>query len=208
MARRLNYLHYLVNLPEDGLLYNFFLAQVKTPMNGDCILTVKENMDQIGLGSDINELKRYKLDQFKKKVKVLIYKAAYKYLLQNLDRKDNGVHRSKMRDLHYDKLEMQKYLKTNSISKVEAQTLYKFRTKMEDFSDNFGSTDTCGLCLENESDDSQQHFLTCSKIISEMLPEGFKLDEKVIYSTKTFNVKHVKTLLKAIAKRKLLAKQK
>ena len=80
---------------------------------------------------------------------------------------------------------------------------------MEDFSDNVGSTDTCGLCLENESDDSQQHFLICSKIISEMLPECFNLDEKVIYSTKTFNVKQVKTLLKAIAKRKLLlAKQK
>ena len=139
----------------------------------------------------------------------MIYKAALRYLLQNLDKKDDGGHRSKMRDLRYDKLQMQDYLKMHNISKVEAQTLYKFRTKMEDFSDNFGSSDKCGLCLENESIDSQQHFLTCSTIISEMLPECFNLDEKEIYSTKTVNAKQVKTLVRAIEKRKLLlARQK
>ena len=47
MARRLNYLHYLVNLPEDELLSNFFLAQVKTPKKGDWIITTKENLEEI-----------------------------------------------------------------------------------------------------------------------------------------------------------------
>ena len=45
MARRVNYLHYLLRLNNDELLYKFFKAQEEFPGKNDWILTVKENLN-------------------------------------------------------------------------------------------------------------------------------------------------------------------
>ena len=45
-ARRLNYLHYLVNLKDDELLAKFFKAQLNSPTKGDWINTVKDDLKE------------------------------------------------------------------------------------------------------------------------------------------------------------------
>ena len=85
---------------------------------------------------------------FKKQVKNKVWEAAFQYLL------DKASSHSKMENLNYEKYEMQSYLKNEKVTKIEAQTYFKFRTRMEDFANNFrnGFTDIdCGLCLWKES---------------------------------------------------------
>ena len=81
MARRINYLHYLSNLQENELLYTFFKAQADSPQKGDWIVTVKEDIKNIGMDIDIENLRGVKKYKFKKNVKKYIYKAAFEYLL-------------------------------------------------------------------------------------------------------------------------------
>ena len=53
-ARRINYLHYLANLKENELLYNFYKAQLNSPGKGDWITTVKDDIENIGLQVNIS----------------------------------------------------------------------------------------------------------------------------------------------------------
>ena len=207
MARRINYLHYLANLKENELLNNFFMAQVKTPQKGDWILTVMENVEHLGLDVDIDILNGMNQEKFKKNVKHAVYKAAFNYLLS----KARG--HSKMEKLHYEedkKYELQSYFKSEKLTKNEVQLYFRFRTRMEDFSENFknGAIETtCSLCLKQDSQlifsDSQQHFLIC-KVVIDKVPKIVHLLEKEIYSVNNVNIEAVKVLVKAIEARKLL----
>ena len=60
MAKRINFLHYLVNLKETELLYKFFNAQAKNPTKGDWILQVLEDLKNLEITSDFNEIKNIK----------------------------------------------------------------------------------------------------------------------------------------------------
>ena len=173
-ARRINYLRYLANLKEDELLYEFYKAQVNFPGKGDWITTVLNDIEDIGLNINIENLRGVKKVAFKKRVKKHIYDAAFKYLLL----KAVPTNHSKMKNLLYDKFKMQSYFKNGNLSKCEAQHYFKFRTRMEDFADNFkkGSVDiSCRLCSQsdyNDSEkypDSQKHFLNCNVMIKDCL---------------------------------------
>ena len=203
-ARRINYLRYLANLKENELLYNFYKAQKTSPGKGDWITTVLNDIEDIGLKINVDKLRGVSKMTFKKCVKKQVYDAAFKYLLL----KALPTNHSKMRNLKYKKFEMQNYFKDGNISRYEAQTYFKFRTRMEDFSDNFknGSVDNyCRLCYKfndkNEQyEDSQQHFLNCNVMLKEE-PAISELVKDKIYSTKKVDYHQVKILIKAIEKR-------
>ena len=58
-----------------------------------------------------------------------------------------------MDKLSYHKLEMQDYLKVNKLSAVGGKTLFRYRTHMANYGQNFGSTNICPLCglhLDNQ----------------------------------------------------------
>ena len=56
-ARRINYLHYLVNLDPEEMLYNFFETQYNYPTQDDWTLQVTEDLDDFGNSSSIDYLK-------------------------------------------------------------------------------------------------------------------------------------------------------
>ena len=64
---------------------------------------------------------------------------------------------SKMEKLSYVKLEMQEYLKQNSISSIGGRTVFWYRTHMASYRQNFGSCNgpitcpLCGLHIDNQS---------------------------------------------------------
>ena len=56
---------------------------------------------------------------------------------------------SKMKDLNYSKLEMQKYFKLENMNTEGARTLFKYRTRMAQYGENYrGNTGpvNCPLC--------------------------------------------------------------
>ena len=86
--------------------------------------------------------------------------------------------------LNYDKLSMQKYFKSKIIKKFEAQELFKFRTHMEDFGENFKNGNenlVCKLCKDESKTDSQNHLLECS-VINNAIPDTISANIMDIYS--------------------------
>ena len=56
-ARRINYLYYLANQNEDALLAKFFNAQLNSPLKSDWIITVKDDLIELGMDIKVEDLK-------------------------------------------------------------------------------------------------------------------------------------------------------
>ena len=81
--------------------------------------------------------------------------------------------RSKLENLYYFKLEMQEYLWLNSRNKKEAIVLFKFRTRMAPFGENYKAgnvTTIFPLCSSHT--DSQEESFTCVLLDRVMKIEG------------------------------------
>lgn len=164
-SRRINYLHYLTKLKKDELLSRFFQAQMKSPVQGDWINTVVEDLKHVNLNLTIKDIPLKSKLKFKKEVKVKIVNTAFNYLKQK-----SQVH-SKMDNLRYKKLSLQKYLSSDLLSKRESQKLFMFRTRMAQFAKNFpNGTDNfeCPICKKENTIDNEAHSLNCEVILKQV----------------------------------------
>ena len=105
-SRRLNFLHYILNDKEDSLLSNVFRAQCDIPVKSDWITTVKEDLKELNINLSFHQIRVQTKDEFKATVKQIVRERALEYL-QNLQ-KDH----SKSKPLHYAKLTLHEYLKS------------------------------------------------------------------------------------------------
>ena len=74
-----------------------------------------------------------------------------------------------MDNTFYVDLEIQEYLKDKTIRTSMARSVFKFKTRMANFSENFkegGSTKACPLCREPNALDTQRHSLVCRVIVA------------------------------------------
>ena len=85
---------------------------------------------------------------------------AFKFL------KDKAATMSKTNKLHYDKFEMQEYLKTDTLTKNEKLLLLKLRLRMIQVGKNYGRKDICPACKDPEEIDQQSHLLACTELIN------------------------------------------
>ena len=79
----------------------------------------------------------------------------------------------KMKNLKYTKLEMQGYFKKEDISPSQARIIFKFRTRMAKFSENFKGgkpTKQCPVCTS--STDNQSHSFRCPVIVDNLKISG------------------------------------
>jgi hypothetical protein len=66
-------------------------------------------------------------------------------------------------------LEMQDYLKDRRLKTSMAKAVFKFKTRMANFSENFkegGQTKPCPLCKDSHALDTQMHSLLCKVIVT------------------------------------------
>ena len=105
MARRIMFLNYILNQEEETLVRDVYDAQIKKPVKGDWTITVKKDMEMLEIKEDIENISAERL---KKVLKAAINKKAFDYLME----KREG--HSKSKDLQYDCLKMQSYLKSDS----------------------------------------------------------------------------------------------
>ena len=97
----------------------------------------------------------------------MVKKQANELALENLNQ--IKVKHSKMDNLFYMDLEMQEYLKDKHIPVKQARAVFKFKTRMANFHDNFrggNQTKPCPLC--NNGLDTQRHSLQCKMILENM----------------------------------------
>ena len=69
MSKRVNYLHYILNLHENELLKKFFICQSENAEPGDWYLTVLEDLKKLNIDLSFNQIKVMKKLTFKKLVK-------------------------------------------------------------------------------------------------------------------------------------------
>ena len=158
-ARRCNYLHYLVKQRESTMLNSFFMAQWKYPTTNDWTEQVKTDLTDFGLPTDLDLIKAKSTFSFNALVKRKSIEYAF---FSYLEKKQNH---SKLDNLFYRGLNLQKYLCDEKLTCSQAQVVFSFRTRMAIFSENYPGRDgtkVCPLC-ENHLD-LQKFSFQCSKV--------------------------------------------
>ena len=161
-ARRINYLHYLSSRNPTAMLHKFFKAQWKYPTSQDWTEQVKIDLEDFNIPIDLEFIKSKSEYSFKNLVKIKAREYAFdKFMMKKLEH-------SKLDDLIYTKLEIQKYLKSNQFTVAQARSIFSFRTRMSNFKENFQGNNghnPCPLCCLHL--DSQSMIFQCPQIKQE-----------------------------------------
>lgn len=169
-ARRVKYLHYLVRLGDD-MLSKVFKTQWKYPVKDDWTTTVQKDLKDLNIGLDPDEIKEKSDYSFKRLVKIKTKEYALDYLMKIKER------HSKMEKLEYVELKLQNYLRDDKIPVKEAINLYRFRTRVAKFKENFQNSHAstaCPLCLVQP--DTQAHCVQCPVIKDNVNIQGVYSD--------------------------------
>ena len=155
-ARRINYLHYLIRLDESEMLRNFFTTQWKHPVKDDWTTQVQNDLQDLKIDLSLEDMKKKSEYSFKRLVKIKMKEFCLDYLLNKKER------HSKMDNLHYVELKLQNYLTDDDISVKEAKNLFRYRTRVAKFKENFRNSYesiVCPLCQVQP--DTQAHSVQC-----------------------------------------------
>ena len=161
MEKRLSFLHYILNEDSKSLNNKFFKSQYKNRTNKDWITTVINDIQKLEIKLSFEEIRKMKKENY---IRMIKNKIMIKTFQSMEDHK--GTH-SKVKNIKYENMKMQKYLKPNSCKmKIEdAQLIFKLRCRstkvkmnLEDIYDNLECT-ACGL-----EEESQIHIIQCKKL--------------------------------------------
>ena len=158
MARRVNFLHYIMNEEESSLLKSFFNAQVKSPVKGDWVLTVERDLKELQINQSFLEIGQTSKIRLKNIIREKIKTNAFNYLSELKE-----TH-SKVRKIKHSELKLQPFLasKHSEMTIKEKQFAVAARTRMLELKANFkvGAADTkCRRCEGEE--ETQEHLLHC-----------------------------------------------
>jgi len=199
MGRRLNYLHSIIKSPKDGMLYRVFITQWLYPCNGDWTQQVKSDLADLGLDSSLQWLESKSKLTFKQIIKKSLSEFTLKKLLKKKDLS------KKLANLSYNELKTQEYLLNRELTFDEKKMIFKFRTRMADYKENFRGLNPSTICpLCKLHFDSQNFALQCPIIKKEI--KGSDTDISDIYDD-VISLKSVKLLSKVTVIRTKLMKQ-
>ena len=134
------FLHYLLTRDDEELTSKVLKAQMNDPIKGDWVGTVKQDLSEFSFPLNFEVIKLTKKEAFKKMVKNACMKVTLAYLLKEKEDK------SKMINLEYKELKIQKYLTSDKLSKRKQKIIFKWRTRMIEVGNNFGQTKPCPTC--------------------------------------------------------------
>ena len=138
------------------MLYKFFIKQWLQPCPGDWTETVKSNLEEFDIPCDLQYLKSKSSQTFKKIVKTKAGEVALNIL--NEKKKKH----SKMKNVNYNEMKTQNYLKLEGITVEQLRNVFKYRVRMAPMWENFkgsGGKDICPLCQNHQ--DTQAESFNC-----------------------------------------------
>ena len=159
--RRILYLHYIMNEKPHSILRKFLKKQIETKKKKDWINQVFEDLKVLNLDINVESISKMK----KTRLKMIVNEAIQQKTFRDLENKKES--HSKVKNIKYSRLEMQKYLKPNEskIKVEEAQEIFKMRSRVSNVKINFrGNHENfeCKVC--KMEDESQQHIIQCNEI--------------------------------------------
>ena len=132
------------------MISQVFRVQWSQPDKNDWALLVQQDLMDFNIEVNLSNIKRKSKISFKNLVKMRAHEYEFTQLLKSKQK------HSKLENLWYSKLEMQKYLELNNMNNNEAQVMFKYRTRMAKYGENFRgnkSSVMCPLChthLDNQ----------------------------------------------------------
>ena len=161
MQRRIGFLWYIMNEPEDSLIRNVFNAQLAHPAKGDWCGQVRADMEKLEIKASFDTLSRWSVHQLKSTLKSAVVSKAFAYL------SDIQKEKSKIKEIKYSCLKLQSYLSAERSTTIkEKSQMFRARTRMMDLKANFklGQTDlSCSRCSTGE-EETQRHVLSCPAV--------------------------------------------
>ena len=160
------------------------MAQLEDPLEGDFVQLIREDFRLIDIPFDIIFVESSGIEDYRKAIKNGIRKAALIYL------KNKQKTHTKVRDVEYEKLEQQPYLRSSMFTNEETSLLFALftrtaRTFRGNFSNLYGGRVECPLkCWslalhEPPPKDTQEHILGCKMI---QLEDTAIASEKIVYA--------------------------
>ena len=163
------------------MLSKFFHCQWLDRCQHDWTRQVRQDLEDFNLPVDIKALE----DKSEFSWKSLVKRKAKTYELNRLLKIKESKNKSKMKDLKYEKLQIQEYL--TKLDVYLAKTMFRFRVRMARFSGNYkgkGPPDACPLC-DLHSDEQQLSF-QCPEVT--MMIETSEIYENIFNTNISVNL--------------------
>ena len=174
------------------MLYSFFIEQYNNPSPGDWVNQVKEDLDDAEICRNCNIIKAKSKYEFTTHIKEKIKKYTLKVLLESKEK------HSKMSNLEYKTLKIQPYFIDECITTENARQIFKYRTRMLSFGQNFrGNEDIKNFPICKDHTDDQNKIEEC-KFLNEKFNDLQKC--KLLYTDST-NLESINLLSKVIKAR-------
>ena len=162
------YLQNILKRPDNELVKRIFKAQEEDPVQGDFAQLVSQDFLTIGEKLNLTEIVSTPNFLYKKRIKSKIRVAALKNL------KEIQKSHSKVKEIKYDKLEVQPYLVSPLFTNEEVDLLYSLRSRTMNCKANFRGMYkddlSCPTC-QTGALDQQQHILECNELSKKMLTD-------------------------------------
>ena len=145
------------------MLYTFFITQWNNPCKGDWTELVQRDLEDLNIPCSFEYILSKSKEAFKRLVKV----KAKEFALEKLTRKKNT--HSKMEKLDYNEIKIQKYLLSEQLKPKQKRLIFKYRTRMAEFGENYRggrSQVMCPLCETHL--DNQELSYQCLEIRSKL----------------------------------------
>ena len=168
-SRRMNYFHTIIRREDEELTKRILKAQMEDPCPGDFIKLIEEDCKKIGIPFETEFVENSSPEFYKKFIKSKVKEAAFQYLT-----KLQKTH-SKVKDIKFEKLEIQKYLTSPVFSNCETKLLFALRSRTLEgiranfpnmYKENLNCPLNCWSQDEQIQKDTQQHILVCPTISS------------------------------------------
>ena len=155
------FLHYILNEESSSLLSRFFKVQVKFPDRDDWCSVIFQDLEYLDIHLTFDQIQASSKQQFKKLIDQSINDKAFQFLI------DEKNQLRKVSHIQYNKLTMQNYLKTKSVSIKMAKFIFILHSRMLDISENYkskASSNLCPVCKDGKTEDTQPHLMICQKL--------------------------------------------
>ena len=170
------------------MLSKFFQAQRYSPVKSDWTTNAKQNLEEFGITTNIEEIVKMLKTKFKNLIKKKSHDYEFKRLMEIKSRK------SKLKDIRYNELKIQDYLLLEIMNASQAKAIFKFRVRMAPFGENYrGGSPTvlCPFCKLHP--DGQPKSFKCKKIQRIINVEG-NYEDIFGWSFPTYLVKTVQNI--------------
>ena len=148
------------------MLYCFFITQWYNPSKGDWTEQVQADLKDFGIKSSFEHITSYSRTAFKS----LIKEKAKELALYILTEKQQS--HTKTKNLVYDTMKIKPYLTSKDLTLQQKKLIFRYRTRMENFGENFrGGRQqvSCPLCETHL--DTQELSFQCPEIKAAIDPQ-------------------------------------